>query len=71
MRFEDFLRIVSAKVGAKSAFDLSRDARFQAIESILVEKGIVGPEEIKAEKENQLEKIARKIERMPPPPKKG
>lgn len=67
MKFEEYLKIVAPKIGANSAFDLSRDARNKALENLLIEKEIVTQEEIDAEVEKQLGETAQNITKMPLP----
>jgi len=68
MTFEEFLKLVVQKVGPNATFDLSRDARFKALENMLMEKGIASKEEIEAETEKCLGEIAENILKMPPVP---
>jgi hypothetical protein len=69
MKFEEFLSAVVKKIGAKSAFDIARDARIKSIEKILLDKGITTEEELNNLQEEHLSKIANDIEKMPPIPK--
>jgi len=68
MNFEEFLQKMSSKVGPKSAFSLTRDARIQALQDLLIEKEVVTKEEVEKAQEAQLEKIADNISKMPPLP---
>ena len=68
MKFDEYLKVVVPKIGPNSAFDLSRDARMTALESILIEKEIAIKEEIEAEVEKQLGESAHNIANMPPIP---
>lgn len=68
MKFEEFLKIVSPRIGPNNAFDLSRDARLKAFEAILMEKTGATRAEVDAEVEKQLGDIAQGIVRMPPIP---
>ena len=68
MTFEEFIKVVGLKVGPNATFGLSRDARFSAIEKILIDKGIATQDEIEAEIEKSFGELAEKIEEMPPIP---
>jgi len=68
MNFEEYLQITVPKIGPNGAFDLSRDAKYKALERVLVEKGIATEEEINAELEKQLGETAKNISKMPPIP---
>ena len=68
MTFEEYIRLVVPKIGPNAAFDLSRDARLQAIENILAEKEIASKEEFEAEVEKRLGESAENIMKMPPIP---
>ncbi|OGM98104.1 MAG: hypothetical protein A2735_00125 [Candidatus Yanofskybacteria bacterium RIFCSPHIGHO2_01_FULL_41_21] len=59
---------MAKKVGINGAFDMLRDAKFRALESILISKGIVSKEEISKAMDEALEATANDIERMPPLP---
>lgn len=69
--FEEFLRRVlsTKKVNSAAAFDLGRDARFQAIETILINKNICTKQELEEVQREVFDKIASAIEKMPPLPK--
>lgn len=68
MTFEESIKILVPKIGPNSAFDISRDARFKAIENILIEKGVATKEEIEAETEKCFGEMAENIIKMPPIP---
>jgi len=68
MNFEEFFKDVVSKIGAKAAFDISRDVRLKALENLLVEKGIFTEEELKGKEKDGLKRMAEKIKKMPPPP---
>ena len=68
MTFEEFIKLVAPKVGPNATFDLSRDARFKALENLLMEKGIASKDEIEAETEKCLGEVAENILKMPPIP---
>lgn len=68
MTFEEYIKLVASKIGPNSAFDLSRDARFKALENLIIEKGLASREEVDAETEKCLGEIAENILRMPPLP---
>ncbi len=70
MNFDDFLRTISPKVGPKNAFDLARDTRYQALEKILVSKLGITQEDIDQAMEEELQKLADNILKMPPLPNK-
>lgn len=71
MTFEEFMQLVVPKIGPNATFDISRDARFKALENILKEKGIASKEEIEAETEKCFGEMAENILKMPPfPPQK-
>lgn len=69
MEFDQFLREVSNKIGAKSAFDLARDARIKSLEELLKTKGVITQEEIDDQSGKELERLANDIKKMPPLPK--
>ncbi len=66
--FGKFLQRVSKKVGPKAAFDLGRDAQLRAFERIIIEKGLCSKKEMERIKDDELEKMADMMEKMPPPP---
>ncbi len=66
MKFEEFLEKVAPKIGPGSAFGLARDARMEAMEELIIKKGLVTEEEVTQGQENQLEKLAEDILKMPP-----
>ncbi len=70
MKIEDYLKITVPKIG-NAALDLIRDARFKAIEELLIEKNVATREEIDAEVDKQLGEIAKQISEMPPMPSKN
>ena len=70
MTFEEFIKLLSPRVGPNATFDLSRDARFKALESLLIEKEVATKEEIEAETEKCFGEIAENINKMPPIPEK-
>ncbi len=71
MKFEEYIQLVSRKIGPNAAFDLARDAQLKAFEKLLVEKGIATKEEIEAEQETQFGETAQNILRMPPLPQQA
>ena len=68
MTFEEFIGLLNPKIGPNATFDLSRDARFKALENLLIEKEIATKEEIEAETEKCFGEIAENINKMPPYP---
>lgn len=70
MRFEEYLQVVARKVGPNAAFDLARDARIQALEKLLVKKGLAFEEDIEKEQFQQFDAMAKQIINMPPMPGK-
>lgn len=70
MKFEEFLQKVAPKVGPTSAFSLARDARIEAMEDLLVKKGVATEEEVNLAQDAQLEKVADNVLKMPPLPGK-
>ena len=66
--FERFLSIVVPKLGPRGAFDLGRDAKIEALETLLISKGISTKEEILFFRDKKLEEMAGKIQKMPPLP---
>lgn len=69
MNIEDYLKVVAPKIGPVAALGLTRDARSNALENLLIEKGIATRAEIDAECDKQLGEMAKKISEMPPLPK--
>lgn len=69
MKFEEFLQKVAPKVGPNSAFSLARDARIEALEDLIVKKGLATEDEVKEAQDSQLRKLAENILKMPPLPK--
>ncbi len=65
MTFEEFIKLVAPKIGPNATFDISRDARFKALENILIEKGTASKEEIEAEIEKCFGEMAENILKMP------
>lgn len=68
MNIEEYLKVVGPKIGANAALGLTRDARFKAIEELLIEKELVTQSEIDAECDKQLGLMAKTISEMPPLP---
>ncbi|PIV51959.1 hypothetical protein CO115_04100 [Candidatus Falkowbacteria bacterium CG_4_9_14_3_um_filter_36_9] len=68
MTFEEFIKLVAPKIGPNATFDISRDARFKALENLLMEKGIASKEEIDAETEKCFGEMAENILKIPPIP---
>lgn len=68
MTFEEFINLLVPKIGPNAAFDISRDARFKALENIIIEKGIATKEEMEAEIEKCFGEMAENILKMPPIP---
>ncbi|MEK7650530.1 MAG: hypothetical protein AAB364_01505 [Patescibacteria group bacterium] len=68
MNFEEFLQKVAPKVGPNGAFSLARDARITALEKILSSKLNIQKEEIDKSVDEELEKLATNILKMPPLP---
>jgi len=68
MKIEDYLKITAPKIGTNAAISLPRDARFRALEAILIEKGIATHEEIEAESDKRLGELAKQVSEMPPIP---
>lgn len=66
MTIEEYLKVTAPRIGPNAALGLVRDARFKALESLLIEKGIATQEEFDAESEKQLGEIAKTISEMPP-----
>lgn len=56
---------MAKKIGMNGAFDMLRDAKFRALESILISKGIASKEEISKVMDEALEATANNIERIP------
>lgn len=69
--FKEFLdRVLSTgKINPAAAFDLGRDARFKAIETILINKGVCTKEELEEALKKAFDEVASLIEKMPPLPK--
>ena len=68
-KFEEFLQRVCRRVSPPAAFDLGRDAQTDAIKKMLFEKGICTKEELDKMIDEELEKSAERIEKLPPLPK--
>jgi FKBP-type peptidyl-prolyl cis-trans isomerase 2 len=68
MTFEEFIQLIAPKIGPNATFDISRDARFKALENILMEKGVASKEEMEAETEKCFGEMAENILKMPPIP---
>lgn len=68
MNIEEYLKIVVPKIGPNAAMGLTRDARFKAMEALLIEKGIATRAEIDAECDKQLGVMAKTVSEMPPLP---
>jgi hypothetical protein len=67
MTFEEFIQKVAPKVGARSAFDLARDARIQALEKLVTD--IIKDQKKVDETFNaELQQLADGILKMPPVP---
>ncbi len=65
---EEFLKSVAPVIGAKNAFDLSRDAQLRAYRKIFSRIGI-SEKEVDIAIEAEMKKMASDINRMPPFPK--
>jgi hypothetical protein len=65
MNIEEYLQVVAPKIGPNAALGLTRDARFKALEALLIEKGIATRSEIDAECDKQLGDMAKTISEMP------
>lgn len=68
MNFEEFIKTIAPKVGAKNAFDLAKDARIQALEKILIDKLNVDQKDIEETLNTELKQLAENILKMPPIP---
>lgn len=68
IKFEEFLKRVVPKIGAKAAFDLARDAKSSSLKKLLIKKNIITKEEIESIEDEELQRFADNIEKMPPPP---
>lgn len=64
MKIMEYFQITVPKIGP-AAFDIARDARIQALENMLVEKGLCTKDELEAEYETLLGDNAKKISEMP------
>lgn len=70
--FGEFLKRVldTKKINPQMAFDLARDARFQALETILIDKGVCTKSELEEAQKKAFDKIASMIEKMPSLPER-
>lgn len=66
--FENFLSQTISKIGAKGAFDLSRDAKISGLVNLLIEKGITTKEEVERFQDGALMQLGNQIASMPPIP---
>ncbi len=60
----EYFQITVPRIGP-AAFDIARDARIQALENMLIEKGVCTKDELEAEYETLLGDNAKKISEMP------
>lgn len=64
MKFDQFLKQASKKIGSRLAFDMMRNIRIAIIEEILVTKGIISREEIELKVEQYFDKAAKDVSEM-------
>jgi hypothetical protein len=55
MKYDDFIKAAHPRVPPREVLNLARDAKIQALENILIKKGLVTAEEIRREQELQYD----------------